>query len=264
METAQRGLWWGCIFPYRFVEISQHRSFLAIGTPKRQHLNHFDKLFVRGLTLSGFQVNTCSSEHCDNCLQAHKRCLCASFHKVSSLTKVTFVVHAREWSKRSNTARVALQNLAQANPVFYGLPTSPRGKEWRKILDPKAFPVLLFPSASKTLEQRSLEALETKRPLQLIFPDGNWRQAGKMMRELAQHLEIPLARLEGLSPTRFYLRKDKKRHDSVCTIEATSYALLECGDRRAAAHLMRAFEIFVKNGLAAKGQQSKWSEPYDS
>jgi DTW domain-containing protein YfiP len=60
--------------------------------------------------------------------------------------------------------------------------------------------------------------------LTLIFPDGNWRGAGKMCRRDPVMASLPRLRLPAGAPSNYRVRKETK-FEGLATIEAISRAL---------------------------------------
>jgi DTW domain-containing protein len=93
------------------------------------------------------------------------------------------------------------------------------------------------------------------RPIVLVVPDGNWRQAGKMRRRVPGLAELPRVSLPAMPPTAYRLRAEL-REGGLATLEAIAGALaiLE-GERGPAieAALLAVFRVMVDRTLWSRG-----------
>ena len=133
--------------------------------------------------------------------------MCAEVPRLELRTKVSLVIHHRELSRSSNTGLLALQSLINSELRI-------RGKR-REVLDlsdllsPRYQTLLLCPSPDALELTREL-VCQDSRPIQIIVPDGTWRQARKIY---SRHPELKnISRVKTSAPNHatFQLRAQSR------------------------------------------------------
>ena len=109
--------------------------------------------------------------------------------------------------------------------------------------------MVLYPEGSLILNAE----MAAHKPLQLIVPDGNWRQAGRMFRRMVVNHQVPGVRLPSAGPSGYPLRRRSKHPESRSTFEAVIRALAILEGTEAAAPLQAVFDRFVSRHLASRG-----------
>ena len=130
-------------------------------------------------------------------------------------------MHFRELKLPTNTAQLAKLALSNFELRVRGLQNQPMNDEG--LLSEDYQTLVLFPA--ETAIELNAEYLATiKKPVHLVVPDGNWRQASKMaqrvpaLRGVAQ-VKVPLAEKSE------YRLRHEHRDDGLCTFEAIARAL---------------------------------------
>ncbi len=129
-------------------------------------------------------------------------------------------MYYREKESLSNTGRLGVLSLKNSSIVL-------RGQYGAQLnygdLVPENYqPLLLYPSEdSQVLSTEFL--MQFDRPISLIVPDGNWRQAGKMHKREQLLKEVPRVRLESHFDSKYLLRREHRR-EGMCTLEAIARA----------------------------------------
>jgi DTW domain-containing protein len=131
---------------------------------------------------------------CVRCRMHDALCMCALLPRIETQTRLLLVVHRTEWQKPSNTgslgaaclvnSEVLVRGTSPAKWLPGGLRKPPRNTEPEApSLDAeKTQIVVLYPAADAiSLEQLAPELRADRRPVTLIVPDGNWRQASKVL-----------------------------------------------------------------------------------
>lgn len=162
------------------------------------------------------------------------------------------VVHRREARKSTNTGRLVAMALPNSELVVRGHEADPQDA---LALDPATRPLLLFPHEdARPLDELAIVP-DDARPVTLIVPDGNWRQAAKIRGRVAGMRDVACVRLPLGAPSTYRLRA--AAHDfGLATLEAVARALriLE-GDRGAEVErgLLDVFDAMVTRTLASRG-----------
>src|SRR5690606_35589128 len=128
--------------------------------------------------------------------------------------------HCREWEKTTATAALALAALPHSELHIEGArdrrtDLSHLTQEGRRLF-------LLYPSEGAVpLTPELLQG--DPRPVTLIVPDGNWRQAARAARRLPELSDVPRVFLPERRPTAWGLRYEPKP-GGLATIEAIARA----------------------------------------
>lgn len=176
-------------------------------------------------------------------------CICALVPTLETRTRLSLLVHYREVRKPTNTGALAARCIAGSSVGIVGdrarplaLPLVREGEQAILLFpDDDAVPIATYATGD--------------RPLVLIVPDGNWRQAAKMRRRVPGLADLPCVVLPDGEPTAYRLRTET-RDGGLATLEAIARALgvLE-GDRGPAieAAMLAVFEVMVERTLRSRG-----------
>jgi DTW domain-containing protein YfiP len=190
-----------------------------------------------------------AAARCPRCRMLGGLCVCALIAPVETRTRLVLLIHRREARKPTNTGRLAAACLSNSQVIVRGHVASPTPAfTW----DPATQPLLLFPHPDATpLAARP----RSERPVTLIVPDGNWRQAAKVRARVPGLAEVPCVSIEPDRPTMYRLRHET-RERGLATIEAIAQALglLEGAHVREA--LEGVFRAMVERTLSSRGQKT--------
>lgn len=176
-------------------------------------------------------------------------CICDLVSPILVRTRLSLLIHYREARKPTNTGLLAAQLLAGSDVGIIGDRDRPlqlplvRAGELGLLLypDDDAVPIGQYAGSD--------------RPIVLVVPDGNWRQAGKMRNRVPGLAELPCVSLPEMAPTAYKLRAER-REGGLATLEAIAgaFGVLE-GDRGAAvaAALLAVFRVMVDRTLWSRG-----------
>jgi DTW domain-containing protein YfiP len=196
------------------------------------------------------------AHRCVRCMMHISLCVCSIMPRIETITRVVLVIHRAEVRKPTNTGHLATHCLVNSEVHIRGRENEPS----RPItFASNAQPVLLFPHETETI---SLDAwpFDHARPVTLVVPDGNWRQASKVRARVPGLRHVPCVHLPQGAPSLYRLRSEA--HDTgLATIEAIARALeiLEGKEngppvRAALEHLFRAMverTLWVRGSITA-------------
>lgn len=177
-------------------------------------------------------------------------------------------MHVREVTLTSNTARLAARMLPTAQIRLFGAPGVPIQVD-DLLSSSERRVVVLFPSEKS--EELGPEWLEQDpRPITLLVPDGNWRQASKIPRRIPGLAEAAHVRLPVEGKSRYRLRHTD-RVGGLSTFEAIARAVSICeGDPSLRARMEAVFEVMVERRLLGRGllhprdvKSLNWTEGVD-
>jgi len=193
-------------------------------------------------------------EPCDVCGIQVESCICEHFKKIDTQTRVDLVVHYKELKRTSNTGRL-IQVLLKNQKIWI------RGQKDQE-LDHSQIPqdtyntILLYPSdEAKILDKAAVkQLLKNNKALQIIVPDGNWRQASKVHYRVKEFkcLERYKLNLNEIKDPNKLLRTESKP-SGLSTIEAIGHVLgiVECDSVKD--HILNAFELKKTTQLKRRG-----------
>jgi len=181
-----------------------------------------------------------TSKKCPVCRLFESICICGDIVKFDLRTRVTLLLHVKEYGRTTNTGKIATLMLTNSKTVIVG---APEGEIEQKDVTAGGYEnLVLFPHASNVLDGTFVSALN--RPVNLIVPDGNYHQAVKMTRsELLSG--VKRVRLPSGQKGEYGLR-DSKDPEKVSTIEAVIKAIEILEKGPVVAEMYRIFRKMVE------------------
>jgi DTW domain-containing protein YfiP len=116
---------------------------------------------------------------------------------------------------------------------------------------PERRTILLYPGDEVPILERSFLDQDT-RPVTLVVPDGNWRQAAKMGRRLPGLEHAEMARLPEGPGTRWGIRREL-HPEGLSTFEAIARALGIIESPAVQSGLEDLFRLMVERTLSTRG-----------
>ena len=186
---------------------------------------------------------------CPNCKVHQANCFCERISPIQLKTRVSVIVHKNESFLPSNTAHLVHKSLANAAEFE-------RGHKDRYLqesfINPSNYQSLyLFPSEDATELTPELLAQYVK-PINLIVPDGSWRQARKVHRREPLLEDVPRIKLTLNQKTEYQLRRQKHEF-GLCTFEAIAHAIKVIEGGTIFDQLIQNFRIFHEAHLKNRG-----------
>jgi DTW domain-containing protein YfiP len=186
---------------------------------------------------------------CVTCMMHMSLCVCALLPRIVTKTRLVLVIHRAELRKPTNTGHLATSSLVNSEVHVRGREGEPSGSI---AFGPDTQPLLLFPHEDAALPLRPVD-----RPVTLIVPDGNWRQASKVRARVPGLRDVPCVTLPPGAPSIYRLRSEA-HPTGLATVEAIARALgiLEGPEvQRALEHVFRAMverTLWVRGDLRAE------------
>jgi len=187
---------------------------------------------------------------CVRCRMLGGLCVCALIPspRLVTRTRLVLLIHRYEARKPTNTGRLAAECLENSVVVVRGHESQPTPAF---VCPPGAQPLLLFPHEDAT--PLAAFHVEASRPVTLIVPDGNWRQASKVRQRVAGLRDVPCVMLPAGEPSTYRLRAEA--HEAgLSTLEAIARAMgvLEGDEVRGA--MEGVFRAMVERTLWSRGR----------
>ncbi len=189
---------------------------------------------------------------CPRCRVHANLCVCALIPQLETRTRVVLVIHFREERKPTNTGRLATMALSNSEMLVRGRED---GAQDEIAIDPGTRPLLLFPHEGAVPLESVAARAGDDRPVTLIVPDGNWRQASKIRQRVQGMDAIPCVMLPIGAPSVYRLRTEAHPF-GLATVEAIARALrLLEGERGAEVEraLLHVFNAMVERTLTMRG-----------
>ena len=158
---------------------------------------------------------------CPACRLQGWLCVCAHAPRVTTRTALVLVVHVQDLGRTSNTVRLLALAIRGATVLCHG--AFPDPADPADHVPAGATPVVLFPGhGARPLTPELVAALPS--PPALVVPDGNWRQASRMVKRLpllagAVKAALPVRAFAGTA-----VRRNHEGHH-MSTYEAVAQAL---------------------------------------
>lgn len=184
-------------------------------------------------------------------------CVCDAAPRLDLRTRLLLIMHRSETAKSTATGNLALMALANSELLVHGDGAAPLDLQelhhsGRRIL-------LLFPDAAATPLTPGFVARDP-RPVTLVVPDGNWRQARKIRRRIPGLDRAEQVTLPPGPPTRYRLRAEN-RPGGLATFEAISRALAILETPDVQAQLDGLFHLMVRRTMLTRGVAGRYYQP---
>ncbi len=186
---------------------------------------------------------------CEQCGLHLKLCICSSIIKINFKTKLSLVIHKREMSRTTNTGQLALLAMINSSKYILGNQESPFSLE--SILSPDYENLLFYPSDDAIVLSNDLVKSFSK-PIHLIVPDGNWRQASKVHYKNKHLTHLKRVTVNIQNNNQYFLRKETKPN-GMATLEAIAYAFNFLEGAEAMNTLLNIYNLKLHNTLIGRG-----------
>ncbi len=176
-------------------------------------------------------------------------CICESIPSYTIDTRLVLIMHRREYKKPTATGPLALEALPNSELRIHGHLDRPLDLSDLHIAERRT--LLLYPGDDVPILSRDFLDRD-KRPVTLVVPDGNWRQAAKMGRRLPGLEHAEMVRLPEGKETRWGIRKECHAQ-GLATFEAIARAIgiIESPDVQSS--MEELFRLMVQRTLDSRG-----------
>ncbi len=188
-----------------------------------------------------------SADRCPVCLMRKEICICSEVPKLTIDTRLIVVMTKREIKTPTNTGRLAAQCLSHSKVLITGDLNSPFMLTDHLLLDRPS--LVLYPSEQAVTLDESFTNLG---PVNLIVPDGNWRQTSKMHKRIPGMSEFRAVKVPLGAASTYRVRRETKP-EGLATIEAIARALGILDGPETQKALETVFDLMVSRTLASRG-----------
>jgi DTW domain-containing protein len=188
-------------------------------------------------------------EPCGICVALRTACLCDVVPRIELRTKVCLVIHHRELSRSSNTGLLALRALVNSEMRIRG--------EGREALDLKdlitlQYRTFLFYPSGDAAELDEALVMQERTPIQLLVPDGTWRQARKIHSRHPELRDLPRVKISTPNNSTFQLRA-QTRPERMATLQAIAQGLGIIEGDLVRIQLMKLYRAKIERTLKGRG-----------
>lgn len=186
---------------------------------------------------------------CPICAASPPRCLCQAIPRLELSTRICLVIHHRELTRSSNTGLLAIRALVNSEVRVRG--EGRHALDLKNLLTPRYRTFLFYPSDDAVALDRALVERESL-PIQLVVPDGTWRQARKIH---TRHHELKSLQRVKVGPSNlpvFQLRA-QSRPERMATLQAIAHALGVIEGETVALKLMKLYHAKIEQTLIGRG-----------
>lgn len=189
---------------------------------------------------------------CSACALHVPLCLCGTMKPIDTRTRCTLLMHAKESRRSTNTGHLLPLGIRHCQIRIRGRQDTPGMQQG--LHRQGHYDCVLFPSEDATvLTAEWVDSLEM--PVHLIVPDGNWRQAKKMIWREPELANLPRVTIQGGALSRYRLRRHQNPR-FLSTFEAVSRALDILESDTISTQIQPLFDTFVDRSLWARGDLS--------
>ena len=169
--------------------------------------------------------------------------------RIDLRTKVCLVIHHRELSRSSNTGLLAIRALVNSEVRIRGEQRERLDLEGLLTVQYRTF--LFYPSADAVELDRVLVTQEPT-PIQLLVPDGTWRQARKIQSRHPELTDLPRVKISTPNSSIFQLRA-QSRPERMATLQAIAEGLGIIEGDGVRSQLMKLYRTKIERTLKARG-----------
>lgn len=190
-----------------------------------------------------------TKDPCPGCALHKSRCICEFIPRLELRTKITLIVHAKELKRTTNTGALALKGLVNSQMLVRGRDRVPL--DLRPELKEEYRTLLFYPSEDAMELDREFVS-RSPLPIQLLVPDGNWRQASKVHYRHPELAGIPRVMISTPNPSLNFLRAESTEH-GMATLQAIALALGVIEGPEVEQELLRLFNKKLAATLSGRG-----------
>jgi DTW domain-containing protein YfiP len=158
-------------------------------------------------------------------------------------------MHRREEKKPTATGPLALAALANSELRVHGYQDQPL--DFSDLHIPDRRTLLLYPGEDAPVLTTTLITRD-ERPINLVVPDGSWRQAAKMGKRLPGLEHAEMVRLPQGQVTQWGIRQEN-HPQGLATFEAIARALGILESTAVQEGMEALFQLMVKRTLLSRG-----------
>ncbi len=186
---------------------------------------------------------------CPTCFLHVDRCICSLIPSLTLKTKISLIVHTKELKRTTNTGRLAIKALVNSEMRIRG-----EGKEALDLSDllSSGYKTYLFYPSDEAVELDENLVKSSPLPIQLIVPDGNWRQASKVHYRHHELKDVVRVKITTPNLNPLHMRAENTEH-GMATLEAIAQALGIIEGKAVGDVMMKLYQDKLEATLRGRG-----------
>jgi DTW domain-containing protein len=188
---------------------------------------------------------------CDGCFMHLERCICSFFPNLTLKTKISLIIHAAELKHTTNTGRLAVKTLMNSEMRVRGFERT--RLDLSDLLSPNYRTFLFYPS-DDALELDQDLVMQSKLPIQLIVPDGSWRQAFKVHSRHPELKDIQRVMISTPNTSKYHIRNETNEY-GMATLQAIALALGIIEGPEVKEKLLKLYQAKLEQTLMSRGKK---------
>ncbi|PIS11485.1 MAG: DTW domain-containing protein [Bdellovibrio sp. CG10_big_fil_rev_8_21_14_0_10_47_8] len=192
---------------------------------------------------------------CPECFLHPNLCICEVITSIQTKAKLSLIVHAKELKRTTNTGRLALKVLENSQMIVRGQNREP--VDLSPLINDDYQSLLFFP-ADDAVQLTESFIKNISKPIHLLVPDGNWRQASKVAIRHPELKTLPRVMITKPNMAREHLRAESSEI-GMATLQAIAEAFRIIEGETSYELLMKVYRAKLENTLKGRGQQSRVS-----
>jgi DTW domain-containing protein YfiP len=194
-----------------------------------------------------------TQDPCEGCGLHKSHCLCESIPRIELQTKISLVIHTKELKRTTNTGALAHKALVNSEVFIRGRMAQPL--DLTHLLSDNYQTFLFYPSEDAVELTKEL-VQKCRLPVQLIVPDGNWRQASKVHYRHHELKDVPRVMIKSANTAIHHLRAESSE-EGMATLQAIAQALGVIEGEAVKAQLMSLYNLKLERTLIGRGLLKK-------
>ncbi|MFZ4403342.1 MAG: tRNA-uridine aminocarboxypropyltransferase [Pseudobdellovibrionaceae bacterium] len=187
---------------------------------------------------------------CLDCGLSKDFCICSLIPVLQTRTRVCLVVHRKELKRTTNTGRLAIKSLVNSRMYIRG-ELDQKSLDLSDLISADYRSVLFYPSDDAV--ELNLDFMQQNPlPIQLIVPDGNWRQASKVYSRHPELADLEKVKISSANLAENHLRKEHFA-EGMSTLQAIALALGVTEGADVMEALMQVYNLKLKRTLQGRG-----------
>lgn len=187
---------------------------------------------------------------CQGCGLNPGLCICAQIPTLSLSTRVVLIIHSRELKRTTNTGTLALKALSNSELRIRG--EIGQQLDLTDLMDSNYESLLFYPTEDAA-ELTPEYVAQFKKPIQLLVPDGNWRQASKVHIRQKEISHLPRVMIKARNQATHHLRSEHTEF-GMSTLEAIARALGAIEGQTVQRQLLELYQAKLEQTLKGRGR----------
>ncbi len=186
---------------------------------------------------------------CPVCFLHRSLCICDFIPTLNLKTRISLIIHKRELKRTTNTGMLALKALVNSEMRIRG--ENSEKLDLSDLLSQEYHALLLYPADNAVnFDRKFLENID--RPIRLIVPDGNWRQASKVNSRHNELKDVTRVSINTPNTSKLFMRNES-RQNGMATLHAIACALGVIEGEDVMKQLMELYKVKVERTLISRG-----------